>query len=114
MSLKRAYRLVVKFQNIEESVLHAIQSKDDEEEEKKLSDDESDSEGEDSEPHWDEILLPRALTFEVDHDIDMTSQALRDMVSTEHSVGPSVHSQSTSSDVREAPRTSSAQPDWDW
>ena len=75
-----------------------------------MSDDESNSEGEDSEPHLDEILLPWAPTFKVDHDIDMTSQALRDMVSTEHSVGPSVHPQSTSSDVHEAPRTSSAQP----
>ena len=84
------------------------------EEEKELSDDESDSESEDSEPHWDEILLPHAPTFEVDRDIDMTSQALQDMVSTEHSVGPSVHLQSTSSDVHEAPRTSSVQPDWDW
>ena len=44
-----------------------------------MSDDESDSEGEDSEPHWDEILPPQAPTFEVDRDIDMTSQALRDM-----------------------------------
>ena len=114
MSLKRVYLPVVKFRNIEESVLHAVQSKDDDEEDKELSDDESASEGEDSKPHWDEILPPRAPTFEVDRDIDMTSQALRDMVSTEHSVGPSVHPQCTPSDVREAPRTSGAQPDWDW
>ena len=33
------------------------------EEEKELSDDESNSEGEDSKPYWDEILLPQAPTF---------------------------------------------------
>ena len=99
VSLKQVYCLVVKFWNIEESILHVVQSKDDYGEEKEFSDDESDSEGEDSEPCWDEILPPQAPTFKVDCGIDITSQALWDMVSTEHSVGPSAPPQCTSSNV---------------
>ena len=78
-----------------------------------MSSDESGSDGEDSEPHLDENL-PCTHTFKVDCDIDITSQVLRDMVSTEHSVGPLIPLQCTSFNVREAPETSGAQPDWDW
>jgi hypothetical protein len=85
---------VVKFWNIEGGVLQAVQSEQDDAEDKDLSDVDSDSEDEGGDGNGDEMAPPpRTITFEIDRDIDITSQALRDMVLTEYSVcQPPLHS----------------------
>jgi hypothetical protein len=118
MNSKQVYRPVVKFRNIEESVLRAVQSEQDDAEDRDLSDVDSDSEDEGGDVNGDEMAPPpRAITFEIDPDIDITSQALRDMVSTEHSVGQSAsppQPASANHGISEAREASSVRPNWNW
>ena len=106
------YRPVVKFRNIEKNVLQAVQSEQDDAEDKSLSDSDSDDDDTDSEADiHDKRPPPRALTFEIDPDVDITSQALRDMISTDQSVGQSSQAQSAPANSSD---TSGTVPDWDW
>jgi hypothetical protein len=83
------YRPVVKFQNIEESVLQAVQtgSADDESvaDIDRVSDSDNEDEAEDKllESEIDERQPAQAVAFEIHPDIDINSKALKDMVSTD-------------------------------
>ena len=72
---------------------------------------ESDSKSEDI--NLDAPLPPRAITFEIDDDVDITSHALRDMVTVDHLVKQSAAPQ-TSAGSHNIQEKISAQPDWDW
>jgi len=103
------YRPVVKFRNIDKNVLRAVQSEQSDAEDNDLSDSDNDDDDTDSEADInDERPPPRALAFKIDPDIDITLQALQDMISTYQSVGQS-------SQVQSAPANGSDMvPDWDW
>jgi hypothetical protein len=107
---KHAYQLVVKFQNMDKNVLRAVQSEQSNVEDKNMSDSDSDDTDNKADVN-DERPPPRALTFEIYPDVDITLQALQDMISTDQSVGHS-------SQVQSAPANSSdtlgTVPDWDW
>jgi len=72
---------------------------------------ESDSKSEDI--NLDAPLPPRAITFEIDDDVDITSHALHDIVTVDHSVKQSAAPQA-SAGSRNIQEKISAQPDWDW
>jgi hypothetical protein len=55
--------------------------------------------------------LPQALAFEIDPDIDINSQALIDMVSTNPNVVEAVPQLFTPA---MAPETFTVDPNWDW
>jgi hypothetical protein len=119
MNSKQVYRPVVKFRNIEESVLRAVQSEQDDAKDRDLSDVDSDSEDEGGDANGDEMALPpRAITFEIDPDIDITSQALQDMVLTEHSVrqsaSPPQPASANAHGIYEAHEASSLRSNWNW
>ena len=102
------YRPVVKFRNIDKNILRAVQSEQSDAEDNDLSDSDNDDDTDSEADINDERPPPRALAFEIDPDIDITSQALRDMISTDQIVGQSSH-------VQSAPANSSDMaPDWDW
>jgi hypothetical protein len=91
-----------------------VQLERDDSEGKDSIDAESDSESEgDEDINLDAPLPPRAITFKIDADIDITSHALRDMVAVDHSVKQSAAPQ-TSTRSRSIQEKTSAQPDWDW
>ena len=78
MCVQHIYWPMVKFQYLEESVLHAIQTDKDAIEDRTL-----DSDSEDEGINEDDLDMPPppAIVFEIDPNIDITSQALWDMVS---------------------------------
>ena len=90
----------------------------DDAEDKDLSDVDSNSEDEGGNVNGDEMAPPPwAITFKIDPDIDITSQALWDMVSTEHSVGQSASPPppaSANHGISEAHEASSVWPNWNW
>jgi hypothetical protein len=104
------YQPVVKFRNMDKNVLQAVQSEQSNAEDKNLSDSDSDNTDNEADVN-DERPPPRALTFEIDPDVDITLQALRDMVSTDESVG---HSSQVQSAPANSSDTSGTIPDWYW
>lgn len=107
---------MVKFRNIEEGVLRAVQLGD--EDNKTLPDaDDTDSgdedEGDDErEVEMDEGQAAQAVTFEIDPDIDINSKALKDMVATDKtSINSSPLPLPPTAATTEASNTT---PDWDW
>jgi hypothetical protein len=102
----------VKFRNIEESVLRAVQCERDDVEDRELSDTESDGDDSDSEADMNDTQPPpRALTFKIDPHIDITSPALRDMVATEQCI---VQLALAFFPCVNTAETSNAEPDWEW
>ena len=104
----------MKFWDIEESALWAVQLEPDDSEGTNSMDVESNSESVgDEDTDLDAPLPPRAIAFEIDVDIDITLRALHDMVAVDHSVKQSAVPQ-TSTRLHNAQEKTSVQPDWDW
>ena len=118
-NVKQEYRPVVKFRNIEESVLRAVQTRTGDEPSPRnhdLSEDaESDYDSEDDNTDTNIIRPPPAqdFAFEIDEDIDIDSKGLRDMVSVEpvvHEISQSRHVLSKTALPARLPES----PNWDW
>jgi hypothetical protein len=105
------YRPVVKFRNMDKNVLRAVQAEQSNVEDKNLSDSDSDTDDTDNKADVNDKRPPHALTFEIDPDVDITLQALRDMILTDQSVG---HSSQVQSAPANSSDTSGTVPDWDW
>ena len=87
----------------------------DDTEDKDLSDAEFNSEDEGDDIDLDTPIPLHGITFEINTDINITSQALRDMVATEHSVQMSAAPQpSAPTKACNDQEKVAAQPDWNW
>jgi hypothetical protein len=107
------YRPVVKFRNIEKSVLQAIQTGGADDGLMPDVDVESDNEDEaDNEPLGPGMDEGEPVAFEIDPDIDINSRALKDMVS----IDPVSINLSLVSSRQPATTTATIDPvvDWNW
>ena len=107
---------MVKFQNIDESILQIVQTGGNgaEDPDSLEEDVESDCESDDEEDV--NVASPppaQAFTFEIDVDVDINSKALRDMVSADPAVQEEVRPQQASSVVN-APQAPVVVPNWNW
>jgi hypothetical protein len=113
MHWPQIYQPAIKFRNIEQSALQAVQL---ESEDRDLSDTDSDSDNEGDETYLDAPLPLWVIGFEIDTDIDITSHALQDMIATDPSVVPSAALQSSipTTTAHNTQEKVMAKPDWDW
>ena len=102
--MRTQYRPVVKFRNIDESVLQIVQT--------------GGNGAEDPDSLEEDVNVAgpppaQAFTFEIDVDVDINSKALRDMVSADPAVQEEVRPQQASSVVN-APQALVVVPNWNW
>jgi hypothetical protein len=112
LGIKPKYQPVVKFQNIDENVLHTVQSGDSTATNKSEVDGglERDNKEQEEVMDTDKDQSAQPIVFEIDPNVDINSSALKDMVSTD----PIARESAQPSAQPRARDTSNKESDWNW